>query len=103
VSLEDDIKAECRLFAIEWAISQLLASGFAVAGNPNGPLAFDLYRKMALQHARQQTYPRLGAAMSDLASAEKEAAIDCLLGYAKDFLDDMLRPDGAAPAPKAAP
>jgi hypothetical protein len=88
MSLEDDIKGECRLYAIEWAISQLFASTFAQTGE-GAEAMFDEFRKTALESARKSTYPRLGAAMSDLASAEKEAAIDRLLGFVKDALANI--------------
>lgn len=86
--LEDEIKAECRLYAIEWAVSLLLAANFAQAG-PDAEAKLDEARQQLSQIAQQKTYPRLGAAMSDLAAAEQESAVQRLLGYAKDALADM--------------
>jgi hypothetical protein len=88
MSLEDEIKAECRLHAIEWVVSLHLAATFAQAG-PNAETNLEEMRKRVSDFAQLKTFPRLGAAMSDLASTEREAAIDRLLGYAKDFLADI--------------
>jgi hypothetical protein len=64
------------------------AATFSQAG-PNAKTNLEEMRKRVSEFAQLKTLPRLGAAMSDLASAEREAAIDRLLGYAKDFLADM--------------
>jgi hypothetical protein len=88
MSLEDEIKTECRLHAIEWVVSLQLAATFAQAGQ-DGDAMLEQLRQRALEYAQNKTFPRLGAAMSDLVSAEREAALDSLLGYAKGFLADM--------------
>jgi hypothetical protein len=87
MSLEDEIKSECRLHAIEWVVSLHLAATFAQAGS-DAETKLEEMRKLTSESAQLKTFPRLGAAMS-LASDEREAALDRLLGYAKDFLADM--------------
>ena len=85
MSSEDDVKAECRLHAVEWAVSLLFAAHFRQAGDA-GAVLLEQRRQEALAAARQQTFPSFDPAMSDLYSAELEASIDRLLGMAKAFL-----------------
>jgi hypothetical protein len=92
MSLEDEIKAECRLYAIEWAVSLLFAATFAQIG-PGAEAKLEEARKYISEIAQQKTFPRLDPAMSDLASAEREAAVDRLLSYAKDALAYMQQAD----------
>jgi hypothetical protein len=85
MSVEDDIKAECRLYAVEWAVSLLFAAHFRQHGSA-GPLLLEEARQQALESARHQTFPSFDPAMSDLLSAELESAVDRILGMAKAFL-----------------
>jgi hypothetical protein len=85
MSAEDDIKAECRLYAVEWAVSILLAGNFRQMG-PEGTLLFERTRQQAIEGVRQKTFPAVDPTMSDLLSAELESAVDRLLGMAKEFL-----------------
>jgi hypothetical protein len=82
---EEQIKAECRLYAIEWAVSILFATSFKQMGAA-GPAMLGQVRQQALEGARKKTFPDLDPAMSDLLSAELETAVDHLLGMAKEFL-----------------
>lgn len=85
MSAEDDIKAECRLYAVEWLASLLLAAQFRETGGA-GPSLLEETRQQALESARLKTFPSVDPAMSDLISAELELAVDRLLGMAKEFL-----------------
>jgi hypothetical protein len=82
---EEQIQAECRLYAIEWAVSILFATSFKQMGAA-GPAMLDQVRQQALEGARKKTFPNLDPAMSDLLSAELEIAVNRLLGMAKEFL-----------------
>lgn len=85
MSVEDDIKAECRLYAVEWLVCLMFAAQFHQIGAA-GPTMLDRARRQALESARRQTFPVFDPAMSDLVSAELESAVDRILGMAKEFL-----------------
>jgi hypothetical protein len=85
MSTEDDIKAECRIYAVEWAVSLLLAAQFLQMGD-EGAAMLERARQQALQGARRKAFPDLDPAMSDLLSAELESAVDRLLGMTKEFV-----------------
>ena len=85
MSAEDEIRTECRLYAIEWAIGLMLAAQFQQMG-ASGPVMLEQARQQALAGARRKTFSSFDPAMSDLLSAELEAAIDRLLTIAKEFL-----------------
>jgi hypothetical protein len=82
VSIEDDLKAEVRLYALETLVCLLYATLFA-----NDPPLLARLREKALERSRGQTFPSLDPAMSDFVSAELEAAIDGLLARAAHFLE----------------
>ena len=82
---EDEVKAEFRLYAVEWAISLLLAAQFRQMGAAGLPM-LDATRAQALAGARKKAFPGVDPAMSDLFSAELESAVDRLLGMAKELL-----------------
>jgi hypothetical protein len=88
---EDEIKLEARLFAIEAAVCQLLVA--LLFQSDDDPLAaLEIQRKQWLAGAKQKTFPELGdPALSDLMSAELEAAVDRLAGMEEALLKDMLR------------
>jgi hypothetical protein len=96
---EQAIKAEIRLWALECVVSQLWATIYQMAGGD--PLAhFEKRRKALLESARRQTFPNLDPAMSDLVSAELEAAVDALLGQQKELLErDQARQAPSEPQP----
>jgi hypothetical protein len=85
MSTEEKIKAECRVYALGWAVSVLFASQFRQMGDA-GPAMLERARQQALEGARLQTFPNFDPAMSDLLSAELESAVDRILGMAKEFL-----------------
>lgn len=74
---EAAVKAEWRLYAVEWAVSQLWATFLRLHGV--GPELLDQIRQQAIASARAKTFQNLDPAMSDLMSAELEAAIDRIL------------------------
>jgi hypothetical protein len=82
---EEQIKAECRLYALEWAVSMLFSAQFQQMGAA-GVQMLEQTRQQALEGARGKTFPALDPAMSDLLSAELESAVDRLLSMAKEFL-----------------
>jgi hypothetical protein len=82
---EDELKSECRLYAVEWVAALLFAAHFRQMGD-DGPAFLEQARQQALAGARQKTFAGLDPAMSDLLSAEIESAVDRLLGMAKAFL-----------------
>jgi hypothetical protein len=90
----DELKAECRLYAVEWAISLMLAAQFLQMGAA-GAVLLEQARQQALAGARKKTFPELAdPAMSDLASAELESAVNRLLGMAKEHLAKGLTEPG---------
>ena len=86
MSMEDEIKAECRFYALEQGFCLLQAAIYRQMG-VLGPVMLEETRKQALESTRMKTFPALGPAMSDLVSAELESAIDRLLGMTKHFLE----------------
>ena len=72
---EAALKLEVRLTALEFFVTKLSAA-LIVAGG--GTVEF-AERAMREQLARQQTFPTLDPAMSDLASAELSEALEKLL------------------------
>jgi hypothetical protein len=83
---EIEIKAECRFYALEVMFCRLLATTFRQMGAA-GDAMLEETRQQSLEGARQQTFPALDPAMSDLVSAELESAIDRLLGMTKSLLE----------------
>jgi hypothetical protein len=72
---EQAIKNEMRLFALESLVCHLWALTFKSL--PAG--AFEIARAQWLDGARQMTFPGVGAAQSDLYSAELECALERLV------------------------
>jgi hypothetical protein len=73
---EDEIKAEMRLYVIEYFVATLFATQ-CLAAAPADPLeAFAKVKKQMLEGAQKQTFAGLhDPAMSDLFSAELESAV----------------------------
>lgn len=76
---EEAIKSECRLYAIEWAVSKILA---LLARSSGEPAILEELRQQAVAGARQHVTRGVDPAMSDLLSAELEVAIDRILQMA---------------------
>jgi len=85
MSIQERAEAECRLYALEWYVCMLHAAIFAQAGK-DGLVILGHLRQTALEGARQKAFPGLDPAMSDLVSAELEAAVDRLLSMTAGFL-----------------
>ena len=86
MSMEDEVKAECRFYALERSFCLLQAAIYRQMGAA-GPVMLEETRKQAIESAQRQTFPALDPAMSDLVSAELEAAVNRLLSMTKQFLD----------------
>lgn len=71
---ETAIKAECRLYALEWAVAQLWAAELRKTGAAPETLAG--VRGQAIGGARQLGFTGVDPATSDLLSAELEGAVD---------------------------
>jgi hypothetical protein len=83
---EDEIKAEMRLIALEHFVVNLFALS-VLQENPEHPLEFfEMVQKQMIAGAHRQTFPAVDPSMSDLLSAELEAAIDRL---AKSVADQI--------------
>lgn len=85
MSIEDTIKAEVRLFALETIVCQNLATVYQRMPRE----IFDAVKKQALEGARRQAFPGLDAAYSDLISAEFEAALARLYSMIQHHLDTV--------------
>jgi hypothetical protein len=84
---EDSIKAEARLFALESIVCQTVATLYQAMPRE----IFDAVKRQALEGARKQTFPGLGAAYSDVISAEFEAALQRLYSMIQHYLDTAQR------------
>jgi hypothetical protein len=84
--IEETLKAEIRLYALETLICQLYVWFYEMTGKPHW--ALETRRKILVEAAQKKTFPRLGAAMSDFVSAELEAAVDRLLTMQRELLGD---------------
>ena len=84
MSLEDTIKTEVRLFALESIVCQNAAAQYMTM-----PRAiFDAVKQQALQSVQTNAlFPGLDPAYSDLVSAEFEAAVTRLYGMIEHHLD----------------
>jgi hypothetical protein len=85
MSVEDIIKAEVRLFALETIVCQNLATTYQAMPRE----IFDAVKKQALEGARKQAFPGLDPAYSDLISAEFEAALARLYSMIQHHLDTV--------------
>lgn len=81
--LEQAIKTEMRLFAVETLVCQVGATLLQLAE----PEVFTAMREQAKLGAQRQTFKGFDAAYSDLLSAELEAAIDRLYGMIESHLE----------------
>ena len=74
-----------RLYAIEYLATTCFAL-VCLSRKPSDPMeVFERWRNAIIDGARKKTLPRFDPAMSDLVSAELEAALARLL-------DDMVKP-----------
>ena len=83
MSIEDTIKAEVRLFALESIVCQTVATLYQVMPRE----IFDAVKKQAIEGARTQAFPGLDAAYSDLISSEFEVALARLYSMIQHHLD----------------
>jgi hypothetical protein len=87
---EDDIKDEMRLWAIEVALANLYVMVCAL--DPNPVSLFDQIQKQMIAGAKKRTFPEVGAAMSDLYSAELENAVTRLTDMVRAQMRIGLKP-----------
>jgi hypothetical protein len=79
---EDQIKTEMRFWALEIIVCNLLA--IQCLQHPTPLELLKMLREQSLMGARLRTFPGFDPAMSDLLSAELEAAIGHLMGMAHE-------------------
>jgi hypothetical protein len=84
---EDAVKAEARLFALETIVCQSLATLYQVMPRE----IFDAVKQQAIEAARRQPFPGLGAVYSDAISAEFEAALQRLYSMIQHHLETAQR------------
>lgn len=86
---ESAIKAEMRLYAIEFFLSSLWAMTAFQAGQASE--FWNKTRDQMIAGARQKTFPGIDAATSDLYSAELEAALAHLASMVSAQIDHVLK------------
>ena len=91
MTTEDAIKAEMRLNALEALVMMLWAYNHLSQPDPKASL--ETLERNLLEKARAQTFPQIGAAYSDLAAAELEAAVASAMKRQRDFLRPRLEED----------
>ena len=87
MSVEDAIKNEVRLFALESIVCQNLAAAYRAMPRE----VFDVVKQQAMQSVRNQPFPGFDAAHSDLISAEFETAVERLYAMIQHHLDTLER------------
>lgn len=85
MATEQQIKEEVRLYAVEWMVCQLASVLLTATGQGN--VILSQMRQQAIAGARGKTFQSVDPAMSDLLSAELEAAVDRLLGMTKELVE----------------
>jgi hypothetical protein len=92
VMTEDDVRTEARLYALECLVCQMFATMHLQIAGADALSALEMQRQQALRGARQKAFPELGdPALSDLMSAELEAAADRLAGMERELLVAVLQ------------
>jgi hypothetical protein len=84
---ENELRLQMRIYALEVLAVNLLSISCLASGlDPRSVLA--QVKQQMLEGARRQTFPDLAdPAMSDLASAELETAVEILMEMAKQQID----------------
>jgi hypothetical protein len=90
MSIEDIIKNEVRLFALETIVCQNLATVYQSMPRE----IFDAVKKQALEGAKTYAFPGFDAAYSDIVSSEFEAALGLLYSMIQDHLDTAAKRRG---------
>jgi hypothetical protein len=88
---EKAIKAEMRLYAIESFVSTLVAIECLKLDYQKPLSVFDEMRTRMIEGARNQTFPQLDPAKSDLFSAELEDAASRLAAMVRDQITLILK------------
>jgi hypothetical protein len=83
MSVEDTIKAEVRLFALETIVCQHLATVYQTMPRE----IFDAVKKQALEGAQKHVFPGFDPSYSDVISSEFEAALSNLYSMIQHHLD----------------
>ena len=92
---EDEIRAEARLYALECVVCQMFALLHLQIAGTGALSALERQRQQAIQGAKQKTFPELrDPGLSDLMSAELEAAVGRLADMEKALLEGVLRASG---------
>ncbi len=88
---EKTIKAEMRLYAMETFVASLLLA-LCLQNAPDDPLAaFEKIRAQMTKGLRRQTFPDVDPAMSDLLSAELEAAATRLAAMVSEQINVVVK------------
>ncbi len=85
MALEQDLKLEMRLAAIEYLVNDLWVKYYLLIGAPYDRIM--TAHKNAIEGLRKQTFPGLDPASSDFAASELEHAVRTLLGGQKEMLE----------------
>jgi hypothetical protein len=83
MTIEDSIKAEVRMFALESIVCQFAASQFQTMPRA----VFDTVQKRALEGAQTHVFPGFDPAYSDVVSSEFEAVLKNLYSMIQHHLD----------------
>ena len=91
--LETIIQREMRLSAIEWLLCRIMATLVIAAKKDD---SIDEFRAGMRETLQNKTFGQLGPAISDVAAAELEAAVDNLLSQVKKQIQSMKKGDRQA-------
>jgi hypothetical protein len=83
---EEQIRLEMRVRALEGLVASMLAAQCSVPGADDPSKAFSAMSANVIANAKVLTFPGLDPAMSDLHSAELEAALTRLLDTATQLV-----------------
>jgi hypothetical protein len=87
MALEQDLKLEMRLAAIEFLVNDLWVKYYLLIRAPYDRIMFA--HDNAIEQLKRQTFPGLDPASSDLAASELEHAVRTLLSGQKEMLEEV--------------
>jgi hypothetical protein len=88
---EHELKLQMRLYAVELLAAKMLAMSLLLQPEPDPSRRMAKIRQQMVHPAQPHTFPDLDPAMSDLLSAELEAAVDRLMEMATVQIDQALQ------------
>ena len=87
--MENQLKAEMRLTAIEYVLCDLAAKILLLSGGSKERIE-DAHKKL-IDELKTQTFPGLDPALGDLASSELEEAVSSLLLMQREMTESLRR------------